>query len=42
MDNWAQANFILPGRKKNILVDRQNFKYKFKRKSETGVQILGL
>ena len=42
MENWAQANFILSSRKKNILVDRQNFGHKFKRESETGVQILGL
>ena len=38
MENWARANFILSSRKKNILVDRQNFEYKFKRESETGAR----
>ena len=28
MENWARANFILSSRKKNILVDPQNFEYK--------------
>ena len=38
MENWARANFILSSRKKNILVDCQNFEYKFKRDSETGAR----
>ena len=36
MENWARANCILSSRKRKILVDRQNFGYKFERESETG------
>ena len=38
MENWASANFILSSRKKNILVDSQNFEYKFNHESETGAR----
>ena len=41
MENWARSIFILSSRKKNILVDSQNFKYKFKRESETGTGFVG-
>ena len=36
MENWTRTNLILSSRKKNILVDRQNFK--FKRESESGAR----
>ena len=38
MENWARANFILSSRKKKILLDRQNFKYKFNHESDTGAR----
>jgi len=36
MENWTRANLILSSRKKNILVDHQNFE--FKRESENGAR----
>ena len=41
MENWARSIFILSSRKKNILVDSQNFEYKFKRERETGAADTG-